>query len=83
MSGLAEVLLELGYKVSGSDLKRSPATDRLAAKGAILCRRTFRCERLRSAKALVISSAVDRTNPEVVEARRLGIPRNRARRVAG
>ena len=36
MTGLAEVLLELGYKVSGSDLKSSPATERLAARGATI-----------------------------------------------
>ena len=39
MSGLAEVLLELGYRVSGSDLKLSPATERLAARGAVDFRR--------------------------------------------
>jgi UDP-N-acetylmuramate--alanine ligase len=36
MSGLAEVLLELGYRVSGSDLKSSPVTQRLAERGAAI-----------------------------------------------
>src|SRR5580698_7503965 len=61
MSGLAEVLLELGYRVSGSDLRFSPITERLAANGA-------------GAKAVVVSSAVQIENPEVAEARRLAIP---------
>ncbi|MGD1091566.1 MAG: UDP-N-acetylmuramate--L-alanine ligase [Bryobacteraceae bacterium] len=73
MSGLAEVLLELGYKVSGSDLKRSPATDRLAAKGAVIFE-GHSAANVSGAKALVFSSAVRPDNPEVLEARRLAIP---------
>ncbi len=73
MSGLAEVLLELGYKVSGSDLKRSPATDRLASKGATIFE-GHSAANVCGAKALVYSSAVQSDNPEVVEARRLAIP---------
>ena len=73
MSGLAEVLIELGYPVSGSDLKLTPATARLAARGAAIFE-GHAAENLSGAKAVVVSSAVRRDNPEVVEARRLGIP---------
>src|SRR6478672_10149976 len=73
MSGIAEVLLNLGYQISGSDVKLSPITERLASMGA----RVFEghaASNIEGAKALVVSSAVDETNPEVVEARRIGIP---------
>lgn len=73
MSGIAEILLNLGYQITGSDLKLTPITERLAGMGA----RVFEghaAENISGAKALVVSSAVDETNPEVVEARRLGIP---------
>src|SRR6478672_8168313 len=73
MSGIAEVLLNLGYQISGSDLKLSPITERLAAMGA----RVFEghaAANVGEAKALVVSSAVDERNPEVQEARRLQIP---------
>jgi UDP-N-acetylmuramate--alanine ligase len=73
MSGLAEVLLELGYRVSGSDLKKSAATDRLAARGAIIFE-GHAAENVDSAKAVVVSSAVRPDNPEVLEAHRLAIP---------
>ena len=73
MSGIAEVLLNLGYQISGSDVKLSPITDRLAAMGA----RVFEghaASNIAGARALVVSSAVDEQNPEVQEARRLPIP---------
>jgi UDP-N-acetylmuramate--alanine ligase len=73
MSGIAEVLLNLGYEISGSDLRRSAVTDRLAALGATIYE-GHRPENLRGAKALVVSSAVREDNPEVQEARRLQIP---------
>src|SRR5580704_15754865 len=73
MSGLAEVLLELGYRVSGSDLKFSPITERLAANGAIIFQ-GHKAENVAGAKAVVVSSAVQIENPEVAEARRLAIP---------
>jgi UDP-N-acetylmuramate--alanine ligase len=73
MSGLAEVLLELGYPVSGSDLKLSPATERLTALGAVI-HEGHAAEHVAGANAVVMSSAVHRDNPEVVEARRLGLP---------
>jgi len=73
MSGLAEVLLELGYRVTGSDLKASPATERLAAHGAVIFE-GHAAANVDSAKAVVVSSAVRPDNPEVVEAHRLAIP---------
>src|SRR5277367_4951244 len=73
MSGLAEVLLELGYRVTGSDLKTSAATDRLVGHGATVFE-GHAAENVGAAKAVVVSSAVRPDNPEVVEARRLLIP---------
>jgi UDP-N-acetylmuramate--alanine ligase len=73
MSGLAEVLLELGYRVSGSDLKFSPITERLAANGAVIVQ-GHKAENIAGAKAVVVSSAVQTDNPEVVAARKLAIP---------
>jgi UDP-N-acetylmuramate--alanine ligase len=73
MSGIAEVLLNLGYTISGSDLKLTPVTDRLAKLGATVYE-GHRASNVEGAKALVVSSAVDEQNPEVQEARRLQIP---------
>src|SRR5437879_4594742 len=73
MSGLAEVLLELGYRVSGSDLKLSPATQRLTEHGATIFE-GHAAANIAGAKAVVVSSAVSETNPEVVEARRQSLP---------
>jgi len=73
MSGIAEVLLNLGYKITGSDLKSSPVTQRLAGLGAT----TFEghvAENVQGADVVVTSSAIAADNPEVVEARRLHIP---------
>jgi len=73
MSGIAEVLLNLGYKVSGSDLKASPITHRLASLGAV----TFeghRAENLAGAEVVVTSSAIARDNPEVTAAHERHIP---------
>ncbi|MGA2132629.1 MAG: UDP-N-acetylmuramate--L-alanine ligase [Bryobacteraceae bacterium] len=73
MSGIAEVLLNLGYTVSGSDLKLSPITERLAALGARVYE-GHAASNVNGARALVVSSAVNEQNPEVQEARRLQIP---------
>ncbi len=73
MSGIAEVLLNLGYRVSGSDLKRSPVTERLAARGARIAE-GHAAENVGEAHVVVTSTAVRRDNPEVVEARRRAIP---------
>jgi UDP-N-acetylmuramate--alanine ligase len=73
MSGIAEVLLNLGYTISGSDLRLTPTTDRLVKLGATVYA-GHAAANVCGAKALVISSAVDEQNPEVMEARRLQIP---------
>ncbi len=73
MSGIAEVLLSLGYQVSGSDVKLSPITDRLAALGATIYL-GHKAENVAGAKAVVVTSALDTGNPEVAEARRLQAP---------
>src|SRR3982075_4186179 len=73
MSGIAEVLLNLGYKISGSDLKDSTVTQRLAALGAT----TFEghaAGNIAGADVVVTSSAIPIDNPEVAEARRLHVP---------
>jgi UDP-N-acetylmuramate--alanine ligase len=73
MSGIAEVLLNLGYKISGSDLKTSIVTERLAALGAT----TFEghsAAHVAGADVVVTSSAISVDNPEVAEARRLHVP---------
>ncbi len=73
MSGIAEVLLNLGYTISGSDLKLTPITERLTAMGAHIFE-GHAASNVSGARALVVSSAVDEQNPEVQEARRLQIP---------
>ncbi|HEX4750712.1 MAG TPA: UDP-N-acetylmuramate--L-alanine ligase [Bryobacteraceae bacterium] len=73
MSGIAEVLLTLGYQVSGSDLKSSAITQRLERLGAAV-HVGHRAENVVDAKAVVVTSALDPSNPEVAEARRLQIP---------
>ena len=73
MSGIAEVLLTLGYKVSGSDLKHSSVTERLARLGAIIFE-GHRAENIAGAEVVVTSSAIARANPEVVAARAHHIP---------
>jgi UDP-N-acetylmuramate--alanine ligase len=73
MSGIAEVLLNLGYKVSGSDLKSSAITQRLASLGAI-CFEGHRAENVAGAEVVVTSSAISPENPEVREAHRLHLP---------
>jgi UDP-N-acetylmuramate--alanine ligase len=73
MSGIAEILLTMGYTVSGSDLKRSSVTDRLLGMGA----RIFEGHTASNASAsdvVVTSSAVAKNNPEVLEARKRKIP---------
>ena len=73
MSGIAEVLLNLGYQVQGSDLKDSKITERLASLGA----KIFigqRAENLESAEVVVISSAIKSGNPELDAARMAGLP---------
>ncbi len=73
MSGIAEVLLTLGYAVSGSDLKASPITQRLSNLGAKVYE-GHRAEHVHGAHVVVVSSAVRRDNVEITEAHRLKIP---------
>jgi UDP-N-acetylmuramate--alanine ligase len=73
MSGIAEVLLNLGYKVSGSDLKSSAVTQRLAGLGASVFE-GHRAENIAGAEVVVTSSAIATENPEVVEAHKLHVP---------
>ncbi|MDV4143832.1 UDP-N-acetylmuramate--L-alanine ligase [Shimia sp. FJ5] len=73
MSGIAEVLLNHGYVVQGSDLKSSKITERLADMGA----KVFvgqKAENLEGAEVVVISSAIKPGNPELDEARKRGLP---------
>jgi UDP-N-acetylmuramate--alanine ligase len=73
MSGIAEVLLNLGYKVSGSDLASNAATERLADLGAKIVL-GHRADNIASADAVVVSSAVKPDNLEVVAAQAKRIP---------
>ena len=73
MSGIAEILLNLGMKVSGSDLKRSAVTDRLAALGATIYE-GHDAANVDGATVVVTSSAVHAKNPEVLEAHARKIP---------
>ncbi|WP_027359873.1 UDP-N-acetylmuramate--L-alanine ligase [Desulforegula conservatrix] len=73
MSGIAELLINLGYTVSGSDIKKTDITDRLSEIGGNI----FEChepENIDGADVVVISSAVSPANPEVAAAREAGIP---------
>ena len=73
MSGIAELLLNLGYRVSGSDLKLSHITRRLEGKGAVIFQGHAK-DQIKDADVVVTSSAIARENPEVVQARELGLP---------
>lgn len=73
MSGIAEVLLNLGYRVSGSDLRRSPITDRLARMGARI-HEGHSATNIEGAHVLVTSTAVRPDNPEVTTALQRQIP---------
>ena len=68
MSGIAEVMLSLGYAVQGSDLKPNKQTQRLEKQGATVFI-GHAADNIRDADAVVVSSAVDETNPEVAAAR--------------
>ncbi|MBR2978687.1 MAG: UDP-N-acetylmuramate--L-alanine ligase [Myxococcaceae bacterium] len=74
MSGIAEVLLNLGYQVTGSDLRASDVTRHLESLGATVHCGPHRAENLGPCDVVVISSAVRRDNPEVTLAREFKIP---------
>jgi UDP-N-acetylmuramate--alanine ligase len=73
MCGIAEVLINLGYPVSGSDVASNVATRRLKRLGAKV-RLGHKAAFVHGADVVVTSSAVGEDNPEVIEARRMGIP---------
>src|SRR5262245_45491476 len=73
MSGIAEVLLNLGYKVTGSDIRATAITDRLEQLGATVYPR-HAAENVIGAHVVVTSSAVHHDNPEIEEAQRRKIP---------
>jgi UDP-N-acetylmuramate--alanine ligase len=73
MSGIAEILLTMGYAVSGSDLRASATTERLEKLGAIIYV-GHAAENAVASDVIVTSSAVARDNPEVMEARKRKIP---------
>src|SRR5579863_904303 len=73
MSGFSEFMLGMGYRVSGSDLRSSSVTEGLARRGATVYQ-GHQAANLGDARAVVVSSAVAQDNPEIAEARRLGIP---------
>ena len=74
MSGIAELLANLGFEVSGSDVKRSSVATRLEEKFGIKVHEGHRAENIGEAQVVVFSSAVKPGNPEIAEARRRGIP---------
>lgn len=73
MSGIAEVLLNLGYKVSGSDLRESDTTERLRSLGGEIAI-GHDAANLTNVDVVVTSTAVQADNPEVIEARRRMVP---------
>ena len=73
MSGIAELLLNLGYRVSGSDLKGSDLTERLKALGGVI-HAGHAADHIAGADVVVVSSAVRPDNPEIAAAQRLAIP---------
>ena len=73
MSGIAELLLNLGYRVSGSDVKASEITENLARLGGTISI-GHRAEQVADADVVVVSSAIDKKNPEVVCARQTSTP---------
>jgi len=73
MSGLAEILLNLGYEVSGSDLRSTPITERLESLGAKISE-GHEAGHIGSADAVVVSSAIQKSNPERAAAVAVSIP---------
>jgi UDP-N-acetylmuramate--alanine ligase len=73
MSGIADILVNLGYTVSGSDLKENSMTIRLSRKGVDI-KVGHNAENIKKASVVVVSSAIAQDNPEILAARKLGIP---------
>ena len=74
MSALARILIDKGYTVSGSDMKESPIVEQLRAKGAVIFK-GHSAENVNGVEAIVVSTAIPETNPEVVAAKEKGIKR--------
>src|SRR5678809_1280103 len=74
MSGIAEVLCNLGFSVSGSDAKRSKNTERLESLFNVKINEGHAAENVGDAQVVVYSSAVKEDNPEIVAARDRGVP---------
>ncbi|MGC9462216.1 UDP-N-acetylmuramate--L-alanine ligase [Vibrio genomosp. F10] len=73
MSGIAEVLLNEGYQITGSDLAQNPVTTRLSSKGAMVYI-GHQASNVEEASVVVVSTAINEENPEIVAARELRIP---------
>jgi UDP-N-acetylmuramate--alanine ligase len=73
MSGIAEVLINSGFIITGSDIKRSPTTDHLKEIGATIFI-GHKPENIKEAQVVVISSAINKHNPEIIEAYNLKVP---------
>ncbi|MBQ1490070.1 MAG: UDP-N-acetylmuramate--L-alanine ligase [Eubacterium sp.] len=73
LSAIAEILLSRGYHVSGSDMKESDITRRLAERGAVIYKGHF-ASNVEDADLIVYSAAIAEENPEIIRARELGIP---------
>jgi len=73
MSGIAEVLINLGFEVSGSDMEKSAITEHLESIGARIRYRHLAAN-VRESDVVVFSSAVGPKNPEIMEAKKLGLP---------
>ena len=73
MGGIAEVMLNLGYRVNGSDIASGKMTERLEALGANVFI-GHRADNIQGSDVVVVSSAIDETNPEIIEAHTLRIP---------
>ena len=74
MSGIAELLANLGFTVSGSDTKASDVTARLVESCGVIVHEGHRASNVGDAEVVVVSSAIPSTNPELVEAARRGVP---------
>ena len=72
MSAIAEVMLDKGFKISGSDLNDSPVVENLRKKGATIYK-GHRAENVEGSEAIVLSSAIHQNNPELVRAKELGL----------
>lgn len=73
MSGIAEVLLNMGYEVSGSDLKKSPTVERLEKLGARI-KIGQSAENIKGSEVVVYSSAIKEDNPEIISAKATNVP---------